>query len=55
MSSPEYKLWNEAMGKVIIIFDSRQIHGRGKQYKYLIYGYSSYEYKWINKMNLPNA
>ena len=52
---PEYELWDGAVGNVTAILDSRSIHGRGKQYKCLMYGYSSYEYEWINGVNLPHA
>lgn len=52
---PEYELWDGAVGKVTAILDSRQIHGRGKQYKCLMHGYSPYEYEWINGLNLPHA
>ena len=37
------------------ILDSRNIYGRGKQYKWLMHGYSPYEYEWINGVNLPHA
>ena len=37
------------------MLDSRQIHGRGKQCKCLMHGYSSYEYEWINGVNLRHA
>ena len=43
------------VGKVNAILDSRQIHGRGKQCKVLIHGYSPYKYEWINGVNLPHA
>lgn len=41
--------------KVTAILNSRQIYGRSKQYKCLIYNYSPYEFEWINGVNLPNA
>ena len=49
---PKYELWDGAVSKVTVIIDSRQIHGWGKQYKCLMHGYSSYEYEWINGVNL---
>lgn len=52
---PKYEDRDGAVGKVIAILDSQQIHGRGKQYKCLMHGYSRYEYEWINRVNQPNA
>lgn len=35
-----------------MILDSWQVWGRGKQYKWLIHLYLTYEYEWINIANL---
>ena len=37
-SPPEYEDWDGTVRKVTTIFDSRQIHGQGKQYKFLMHG-----------------
>lgn len=55
LQSPKYELWDGPVGKVTAIIDSQQIHRRGKQYKCFMHGYSSYEYEWINRVNLPQA
>lgn len=52
---PKYKLWDSAVCKVVTILDSRQIHGRGKQYKYLMHGYLPYDYEWINGVHPPHT
>lgn len=45
-------MWDNKVGKISAILDSRQIGGRRKQYKCLLEGYSLFKFEWINENNL---
>lgn len=51
-SRREYELWD---GKVSAIFDFKKVFGRNKQNKYLLEGYSPFEFEWINENNLTHV